>query len=121
MYNNSLFDFNSPLLPKDTGMYIRLSDKEKEKCISDSISNQKMLLVKHAKLLELNVIKIYIDEHHTGGTFERPVFNEMIEDIEKGIINCVLVKDLSRFGREHVDADYYLEKYFPSKGVRFIY
>ena len=111
---------NSSLIPKDTAVYLRLSEEEKHKRISDSIDNQKVILLDYANKLNLNVIKIYADEHFTGSTFNRPVFKEMIKDIEKGLINCVLVKDLSRLGREHNSADYYLEKYFPSKGVRFI-
>lgn len=55
----------------------------------------------------------YVDDGWSGTNFERPSFQRMLQDIEAGKVNCVLVKDLSRFGREHVMMDYYLEFYFP--------
>ncbi len=104
----------------NTAIYVRISEEEKRKTITDSIENQKEILQQYAAVHRLNVYKVYEDDGVRGGSFNRPAFNDMIRDIEAGNINCVLVKDLSRFGREHIDADHYLERYFPQKGVRFI-
>ena len=104
----------------NTAIYTRISVEEKLKSLADSIANQKAMLTKYAEKNGLSVYKIYVDEGISGGTFDRPGFNKMIEDIENGHVNCVLVKDLKRYGREHIKADYYLEQYFPSKRVRFI-
>lgn len=60
---------------------------------------------------------MYSDDGASGGNFNRPSFNNMIADIEKGIVDCVIVKDLSRFGREHIQADNFMEIYFPSKKI----
>ncbi len=104
----------------NTAIYVRISEEEKKKTITDSIKNQKEILQSYAAVHRLNVYKVYEDDGVRGGSFNRPAFNDMLRDIEAGYINCVLVKDLSRFGREHIDADHYLERYFPQKGVRFI-
>lgn len=104
----------------NTAIYVRISEEEKKKTITDSIENQKEILQQYAAVHHLDVYKVYEDDGVRGGSFNRPAFNDMIRDIEAGYINCVLVKDLSRFGREHIDADHYLERYFPQKGVRFI-
>ena len=104
----------------NTAIYTRISEEEGIKSISDSIVNQKKILKEYAYQHNLNVVKIYEDDGFRGGSFNRPAFKQMISDIDKGLVNCVLVKDLSRFGREHIDTDHYLERYFPLKGVRFI-
>ena len=62
----------------------------------------------------------YIDDGYTGTNFERPDFRRMIRDITAGTVNCVIVKDLSRFGRDYIDTGYYLERFFSEKAVRFI-
>ncbi len=61
-----------------------------------------------------------MDDGYSGSNFERPAFQMMLEDIKKGIVDCVVVKDLSRFGREYIDAGKYIERLFPALGVRFI-
>jgi len=104
----------------NTAVYTRVSEEEGIKSITDSITNQKKILMEYAYQHDLNVVKVYEDDGFRGGSFNRPAFKQMISDIDKGLINCVLVKDLSRFGREHIDTDHYLERYFPLKGVRFI-
>ncbi len=119
--NNALIDtksMNSVIW--NTGIYTRISEEEGLKTATDSISNQKKILKEYAYQHNLNVAKVYEDDGFRGGSFNRPAFKQMISDIDKGMINCVLVKDLSRFGREHIDTDHYLERYFPMKGVRFI-
>lgn len=104
----------------NTAIYVRISEEERVKSYSASIANQKSILTSYALDNGLNIIEVYADDGFKGGNFNRPFFKRMIADIDIGLINCVLVKDLSRFGREHIEGDYYLERYFPSKGIRFI-
>lgn len=101
-------------------IYVRISEEERIKSFGDSITNQKQILTEYANKKALEVVKVFTDEGQKGGNFNRPAFKAMLSEIENGTINCVVVKDLSRFGREHIEGDYYLEKLFPSKGVRFI-
>ena len=105
---------------KKTAIYARISDDEKKRGSYDSISNQINILKELAAKKGLSNIEIYRDDGMTGGNFDRPEFNRMIADIENGHINCILVKDLSRFGREHINGDYYLEIFLPKHNVRFI-
>lgn len=101
--------------------YIRLSREDGDKAESDSIVNQKKLLADYLKDKEtLFVYDIYIDDGFSGTNYERPAFRRMIDDIESGKVNCVIVKDLSRFGRDYIDTGRYLERYFPERDVRFI-
>ena len=105
------------------GIYIRLSkeDEEKEKYSeSESIQNQRALLMQYIKENKLNFIAEYVDDGISGTSFDRPGFNKMIEDIEKGKINMVITKDLSRLGRNYVQSGYYTETYFPEHNVRYI-
>ena len=105
------------------GIYIRLSkeDEEKEKYSeSESIGNQRALLMQYIKENKLNFIAEYVDDGISGTSFDRPGFNKMIEDIENGKINMVITKDLSRLGRNYVQSGYYTETYFPEHNVRYI-
>ena len=105
------------------GIYIRLSkeDEEKEKYSeSESIQNQRTLLMQYIKENKLNFIAEYVDDVVSGTSFDRPAFNKMIEDIEQGKINMVITKDLSRLGRNYVQSGYYTETYFPEHNVRYI-
>lgn len=102
-------------------VYIRLSREDGDKEESDSVANQKKLLTEYvAKHEDLTLYDLYIDDGYSGTNFHRPGFKRMLEDIERGTINCVLVKDLSRFGRDYIDTGRYLERYFPEQKVRFI-
>ena len=106
-----------------TALYIRLSQDDKDKSVSNSIINQKKLLndyVSQIKDEEFKVIDNYIDDGYTGTDFNRPAFKRMMKAVKSGRVNCIVVKDLSRFGREHIDVDNYLERIFPLMGVRFI-
>lgn len=69
---------------------------------------------------ELAVVDEYVDDGYTGTNFDRPAFQQMLLDLDSGKINCVIVKDLSRFGRDYIGAGHYLEKQFPAKGIRFL-
>jgi DNA invertase Pin-like site-specific DNA recombinase len=105
------------------GIYIRLSkeDEEKEKYSeSESIGNQRTLLMQYIKENKLNFVCEYVDDGVSGTSFDRPGFNKMIEDIENGKINMVITKDLSRLGRNYVQTGLYTETYFPEHNVRYI-
>lgn len=101
--------------------YIRLSREDGDREESNSIGNQRKLLMEYvAKKEDLFLYDFYVDDGYSGTNFDRPGFQMMLTDIENGKINCVAVKDLSRFGRDYIDTGKYLERYFPSAGVRFI-
>lgn len=102
-----------------TAIYTRISEQEKDSD-RNSIQHQTELLTSLASKKELSICQAYCDNGKSGGNFDRPAFNEMLDDIQSGHINCVLVKDLSRFGREHIDANFFIEKLFPRFGVRII-
>lgn len=105
------------------GIYIRLSreDEEKESYEeSESVQNQRTLLMQYLKQNKLNFVSEYVDDGVSGTSFDRPAFNQMIADIETGKINMVVTKDLSRLGRDYIMSGYYTERYFPEHFVRFI-
>ena len=105
----------------NTAGYLRLSREDGDKAESDSIANQRKLLEQYIEAHpELNLVDFYQDDGYTGTNFDRPAFRRMEGDIEAGKINCVLVKDLSRFGRDYIEMGRYLERVFPAQGVRFI-
>lgn len=104
-----------------SALYERLSREDGDRLESDSIINQQRMLEDYCKHhTEFRVIAHYSDDGYTGTNFHRPAFHRMLCDIEGGKINCVIVKDLSRFGRDYIDMGYYLERYFPAHGVRFM-
>ena len=118
MYNTYLnnMDFR-------VGIYIRLSQEDKDKKYesdSESVINQKELLRGYVKNNNFNLVKEYVDDGYSGTDFERPGFQSMLEDINNKKINCVIVKDLSRLGRDHVITGYYIETFFPENNIRFI-
>ena len=102
------------------GAYDRLSDADNKTDESSSIQSQKIIIDSFAKFNNLKIYKHYVDDGYSGGNFDRPGFQEMIEDIESGKINCVITKDLSRLGREMYKTGKYIEEYFLEKGVRYI-
>lgn len=105
----------------NTAGYLRLSREDGDKAESDSIANQRKLLEQYIAVHpELRLADFYQDDGYTGTNFDRPAFRRMEEDIKKGKINCVLVKDLSRFGRDYIEVGRYLEREFPARGIRFI-
>lgn len=102
-------------------IYVRLSKEDKEKVESDSIVNQKALIKNYlADKRDIVVCMECVDDGFSGVDFERPSFKRMIGEIENGNIDCVIVKDLSRFGRNFVETGRYLDQIFPALGVRFI-
>ncbi len=103
------------------GLYARLSREDGDKMESDSIGTQLKMLYQYTDALpEISVYDTYTDDGYTGTNFNRPDFQRLIQDIEAEKVNCVIVKDLSRFGRNYKFSGYYLEEYFEDKGVRFI-
>ena len=105
----------------NVALYLRLSrddnDGNKE---SMSISNQRALLKEYVRERGWSIEDIYIDDGYSGTTFDRPEFKRMISDINERRINCVITKDLSRFGRNYAQVGYYTEEFFLEKNVRFI-
>lgn len=119
------------MLPKrleryDTALYLRLSKEDGDVAIgskneSNSIANQKGLIMDYLQSRpEFRVVSIREDDGYSGTDFNRPAFQTMMEDVKKGVINCIIVKDLSRFGRNYIEVGRYLEKLFPMLGIRFV-
>lgn len=117
----------APTQPETKGMklwraalYIRLSVEFNGKR-GDSLETQWHIMEAYLALCpDIEVIDIYTDNGTTGRTFERPAFEKMLSDVDTGKIDCIVVKDLSRLGRNTIDTGYYIEKYFPIHHVRFI-
>ncbi|MBO4356119.1 MAG: recombinase family protein [Clostridia bacterium] len=103
-----------------TALYCRLSRDDGTEGDSNSITNQKKMLKKYAKENGFADTRFYIDDGYTGTNFNRPGFQKMIEDIEMGYIKTVIVKDMSRLGRDYLTVGYYTDTYFPDMGIRFI-
>lgn len=102
-------------------IYLRLSREDGDKAESDSITNQRELILEFLKSREdIRIHAVRVDDGYSGVNFERPAFQQMLEDIKAGKVNCVVTKDLSRFGRNHIEVGKYIEKIFPYLGVRFI-
>ena len=107
--------------------YVRLSIEDENssnnytKHESNSITNQKELIKNYVvNCPDIEIVKEFQDDGYSGVDFDRPSFLEMIEEAEKGTINCIIVKDLSRLGRNYIEAGRYIEQVFPSLNIRFI-
>lgn len=101
--------------------YIRLSYTDDRSSESDSVANQRKLIENFVERNpDIEVISEKIDDGYSGIIFDRPAFKEMMQDVTDGVINCVIVKDLSRLGREYIETGRYLRRVFPAYGVRFI-
>ena len=102
------------------GAYIRMSVEDRKRK-GNSIENQQSLIAMYIEEhAGLELTEVYIDDGLSGRFFDRPAFSRMIEDMESGKINCCITKDLSRLGRNAIDTGYYIEKFFPIKGIRYI-
>ena len=109
----------------DTAVYLRISKEDLNAAQvgreSNSITNQKQLILDYLKdKPEFNIVSIKIDDGYTGTNYDRPAFQQMLGDIRAGRVNCVVVKDLSRFGREYINAGKYIQRLFPVWGVRLV-
>ena len=103
-----------------TALYCRLSRDDDVQGDSNSIANQKKLLSKYAKEYGLSNTKYFVDDGYTGTNFNRPGFTEMIEAAEEGYIGSILVKDMSRLGRDYLQVGFYTDNFFPEHNIRFI-
>ena len=101
-------------------MYLRLSREDGDSNESNSISNQRQIIKSYAKEKNIDLSYEYVDDGYSGSNFERPNFKNMIDDLNKGKFSIIMVKDLSRFGRDYIESGKYLQKIFPEKGIRFI-
>jgi len=101
-------------------VYCRLSKEDEEREQSESIKNQETSLLNYARERNWKVMESYLDDGYSGTSFERPGFQRMIRDIQDGLIDCVITKDYSRLGREHIQTSYYTEIFFPQYGVRYL-
>ena len=114
------------LIQYNAAAYVRLSKEDLisisgARTESNSISNQKQLILDFVKdKADITIVSIREDDGYTGTDYDRPDFQRMMDDIRAGIVNCVIVKDLSRFGREYINAGKYIDRLFPYYGVRLI-
>ena len=111
---------NNLLNQKITALYCRISLDDGSQNESMSISNQKFLLKDYAEKNGMPRYEYYVDDGYTGRNFNRPSFKRLIADIEAGKIGCVITKDLSRLGRNYIEAGSYIEIFFPKHNVRYI-
>lgn len=111
---------NKNISEQATALYCRLSCDDDSDGDSNSIKNQKLLLGKYAEEQRFRNPRYYIDDGYTGSNFDRPAFKRLIEDVENGEIATVIVKDMSRFGRDHILVGYYTKYFLPEADVRFI-
>ena len=108
------------LIERWTALYVRLSRDDENEGDSNSIAHQIEILTKYAKDHGITSYKVYKDDGYSGTSFKRPGFQEMMTDIEAGLVSMVIVKDMSRFGRNYLEVGLYTEIRFPEMGVRFI-
>lgn len=112
---------NKETIIYNAALYLRLSKEDGDKTESDSIRSQRDLIANFVKSMpEIRICSERIDDGFSGVDFNRPAFNLMMEDVKAGLVNCIIVKDLSRFGRNYIEAGRYIERIFPFLGVRFI-
>jgi DNA invertase Pin-like site-specific DNA recombinase len=103
------------------GLYLRLSRDDGDKAESDSIHSQRDLLMDFiSRHRSFRFKREYVDDGYSGTNYDRPAFSRMMEDAQKGVIDCIMVKDLSRLGRNYIETGRYLERIFPSMGLRLI-
>ena len=122
---NPLLPETAPAAPDiriyQTAGYVRLSVEDSGKPGADTIEGQKALIESYiAERNDLNLVSLFCDNGRTGTDFDRPQFEQMMDMVRKGKIDCIVVKDLSRFGRNYKETGNYLERIFPFLGVRFI-
>ena len=100
--------------------YCRLSDDDVNDGMSISIETQITIHKQYCKANQIQIVDFYCDDGYTGTNFERPAFKRMLEDIRAKKVDTVIVKDLSRFGREHIEVGYFTQIFFPENNVTFI-
>ena len=102
------------------GLYLRLSQEDERQGESISIDNQRTILRKYAEEHGFEIHGEYIDDGISGTTFQRPEVQRLLDDAKTGVINTIIVKDLSRFGRNYIEVGQYIDYVFPAFGIRFI-
>ena len=102
------------------GLYYRLSQEDERQGESVSIDNQRTILRKYAEEHGFEIHDEYIDDGVSGTTFQRPEVQRLLDDAKTGVINTIIVKDLSRFGRNYIEVGQYVDYVFPAFGIRFI-
>lgn len=102
------------------GLYFRLSQEDERQGESASIDNQRTILRKYAEERGFEIHGEYIDDGISGTTFQRPEVQRLLDDAKTGVINTIIVKDLSRFGRNYIEVGQYIDYVFPAFGIRFI-
>ena len=100
--------------------YLRLSREEANQGESSSITTQRTMITDYCNRNGINIVRFFADDGWSGGNFNRPGFQEMMRELEKGFVNTVITKDLSRLGRDYLQTGYYTEVVFPEHNVRFI-
>ena len=100
--------------------YLRLSREEAKHGESSSIKTQRTMIADYCNYHGINIVKFYADDGWSGGNFDRPGFQEMMRELENGIVNTVITKDLSRLGRDMRESSYYAEQFFPEHGIRYL-
>ena len=104
----------------NAALYCRLSKEDEQAGESVSIETQRMVLTNFCFEQGFNIYDIYIDDGFSGLNYDRPAFTRLLQDIEKGRVNLVITKDLSRLGRDYIQTGYYTDIYFSQKNVRYI-
>ena len=105
---------------KITALYCRISREDELSDVSSSIDTQKAYLKRYANQNKYGNLQYYIDDGHSGASFERPGFIMLMNDIENDLVGMVITKDLSRLGRDYLTTGYYIEHHFPLHNVRYI-
>ena len=100
--------------------YLRLSNEEAREGESSSIGSQRMMIQNYCKQHGITLVREFADDGYSGGNFDRPAFQQMLSELEKGKANLVITKDLSRLGRDMREASYYAEQFFPEHGIRYL-
>ena len=104
----------------NVGIYVRLSQEDMRAGESLPIENQKLILTKYVTEQGWNIENIYVDDGYSGTDFNRPGVSRLLEDTKTGKINLIIVKDLSRFGRNYIQVGQYIDYIFPTCNIRFI-
>lgn len=117
MKNNFNYNYGGEEI---TALYCRLSRDDEQQGDSNSIVNQKEMLKKYAKEHGFTNTRFYVDDGYSGTTFNRPDFQRLISDVNDGNIKTIIVKDMSRFGRDYIMVGYYTEMYFIDRNIRVI-
>ena len=104
----------------NAGIYVRLSKDDEKDGESVSIENQKLILTNYVKTQGWNIVDYYVDDGYSGTNFDRPAVQKLLEDAKTERINLIIVKDMSRFGRNYIQIGQYIDYIFPVYNIRFI-